>query len=134
RPRRRPGRRARTGAGDVSEIDFPEPTVAPLTDAELALLRDNERDERAAPNENRQLRRLTDDGNAYRLVDKHGTDLRYLPGDGWYAWDGTRWLHDSSGETVRRARDLVRRLHAEADRAAGDDNADEKIVKALRQH
>ena len=48
-------------------------------------------------------RPLTDDGNAYRLVDEHGDSLRYVPGVGWYAWDGTRWLHDSSGEPMRRA-------------------------------
>jgi putative DNA primase/helicase len=74
-------------------------------------------------------RRLTDDGNAYRLVDRHGDDLRYVPGIGWHAWDGTRWLQDSSGAALRRARDLARLLHAEA-----DGKQDEELQKALKRH
>ena len=75
-------------------------------------------------------RPLTDDGNAYRLVDEHGSDLRYVPGAGWYAWDGTRWLHDSTGEPMRRARELADTLRAEAENRAGDD----AVAKTLRQH
>jgi putative DNA primase/helicase len=82
----------------------------------------------------RPHRRLTDDGNAYRLVDEHGDDLRYLPGEGWYAWDGTRWLRDASGEAVRRARDLVRKIHAEADESASRGSEDDEVTKALRRH
>lgn len=36
-------------------------------------------------------RPLTDSGNAERLVDRHGRDLRYVKNDGWYVWGGTRW-------------------------------------------
>ena len=79
-------------------------------------------------------RRLADHGNAQRLIDQHGNDLRYLPGAGWYAWDGTRWLLDSSGEIVRRARDLVDHLYAEADRVAAKHGDTDERAKALRQH
>jgi putative DNA primase/helicase len=79
-------------------------------------------------------RTLTDDGNAYRLVDDHGADLRYVPGAGWYAWDGTRWLHDTSGEPMRRARQLAERLRDEADARIAEFGADDPIGKAMRQH
>src|SRR5580765_5534067 len=79
-------------------------------------------------------RSLDDDGNAYRLVDLHGEDLRYLPGAGWYCWDGTRWAYDESGEVIRRARDLVRVLHAEAHQAVAELGSGDTIAKALRRH
>ena len=34
---------------------------------------------------------LNDAGNATRLLDRHGQDLRYAEGLGWYRWDGARW-------------------------------------------
>lgn len=76
-------------------------------------------------------RPFSDDGNAYRLIDVHGDQLRYLPGGGWYVWDGTRWAHDTNGEATRRARDIAERLRAEA-RAVGDREDD--FAKALRHH
>jgi putative DNA primase/helicase len=79
-------------------------------------------------------RSLTDDGNAYRLVDEHGTDLRYVPGVGWYAWDGTRWLHDVSGEPMRRARHLADQLHEEARLRRSEHGDDDPVGKAMRHH
>jgi putative DNA primase/helicase len=77
---------------------------------------------------------LTDDGNAYRLVDEHGQELRYVPGAGWYAWDDTRWLHDSSGEPMRRARQLAGELLEEAKTRQELEGADDTLAKAMRQH
>lgn len=39
---------------------------------------------------------LTDTGNARRLIDKHKTDILYMPGFGWGAWDEQRglWIVD----------------------------------------
>jgi putative DNA primase/helicase len=79
-------------------------------------------------------RTLTDDGNAYRLVDLHGEDLRYVPGAGWYAWDGTRWLHDASGEPMRRARQLAQLLRDEADARLAEAGADAKAGDAMLRH
>lgn len=58
---------------------------------------------------------LTDYGNAQRLAARHGRDLRYAPQlGGWYVWDGARWEADRTGEIVRRAKDTVRAIYAEA--------------------
>lgn len=58
--------------------------------------------------------KLTDLGNAERLVARHGKDLRYSPALGWLVWDGRRWQRDASGETMRRAKHTVRQIYAEA--------------------
>ena len=60
-------------------------------------------------------RPLTDLGNAERLVDAHGQDLRYLfPWRKWMAWDGRRWKLDADGEVMRRAKATVRALYQQA--------------------
>ena len=38
-----------------------------------------------------QVYHLTDLGNARRLVDRHGHDLKYVAHSGWYQWTGKRW-------------------------------------------
>ena len=62
---------------------------------------------------------LTDYGNAERLVDANGQDLRYLfAWHKWLAWDGRRWEVDADGEVMRRAKTTVRALYQEATEAA----------------
>jgi P4 family phage/plasmid primase-like protien len=68
-----------------------------------------------------------DYGNARRFVRRHGPDLRYCHGRGWLVWDGRRWAADDSGEVVRRAKDTVRNMAAEA--AALDDHARILLLK-----
>ena len=74
----------------------------------------------ATPSPNQQIRpaeegfRLTDLGNAERLVARHGHELRYSPALGWIAWDGCRWRRDDSGEIMRRAKQTIRQIYAEA--------------------
>lgn len=48
---------------------------------------------------------LTDRGNARRLANEHGDDLRFVPGWEWLFWDEKRWRIDPSvsGEAMRRA-------------------------------
>jgi putative DNA primase/helicase len=65
--------------------------------------------------------RLTDLGNAERLVAEHGHDLRYTPGLGWFAWDARRWKRDADGEAMRRAKLAVRALYAEASEREGEE-------------
>jgi putative DNA primase/helicase len=79
-------------------------------------------------------RSLDDDGNAWRLIDEHGHDLRYLPGVGWHAWDGTRWLHDVSGEPMRRARQFLDLLFDEAALRREEHGSEDKVAKALTAH
>lgn len=58
---------------------------------------------------------LTDVGNSRRLVARHGAELRYChPWRCWLVWDGWRWLRDDTGEVIRRAKDTVRSIYAEA--------------------
>jgi putative DNA primase/helicase len=58
---------------------------------------------------------LTDLGNAQRLVEFHGDDLRYVAAwRKWLVWDGTRWAVDDTGEVYRRAEEAVRLMYREA--------------------
>lgn len=58
----------------------------------------------------------TDLGNAERLVDRHGADLKYCPPlRGWLIWDGKRWSQDKTGEIYRRAAETVRAYRREAE-------------------
>lgn len=57
---------------------------------------------------------LTDLGNARRLVDRHGKNLRYSPALGWLAWDGKRWERDDSGQVERWAKETVMAMYGEA--------------------
>ena len=65
----------------------------------------------AAPTE---LNHLTDVGNAQRLIQRHGEDLRYCQQLGWLVWEGKHWLCDETGEVERRAKATVREIYNEA--------------------
>lgn len=72
--------------------------------------------------ESRLREHLTDLGNAKRLVARHGRDLRYChEWRKWLAWGGTRWAADKTGEVLRRAKDTVQQIYAEASKV---DDAD----------
>ena len=74
--------------------------------------------------------RLTDYGNAERLVARHGKDLRYCYAWGkWLVWDDRRWALDTTGEVDRRAKETVRSIYAEAAAIA-----DEKLRAAIAKH
>jgi P4 family phage/plasmid primase-like protien len=74
--------------------------------------------------------RLTDLGNAQRMVARHGRDLRYCyPWESWLVWDGRRWKQDDTGEVERRAKETVRSIY---DEAAAEADADRRQV--LAQH
>jgi P4 family phage/plasmid primase-like protien len=73
---------------------------------------------------------LTDQGNALRLVARHGKDLRYVHKWGkWLVWDGKRFKTDDTGEVVRRAKDTVRAMFHEAEDGGGG-----RIDKELAKH
>lgn len=74
--------------------------------------------------------RLTDLGNAERLVAHHGHDLRYChPWGKWLVYDRRRWAVDASGEVERRAVETVRSIYAEA-----SNEPDDAKRKALVDH
>jgi putative DNA primase/helicase len=81
---------------------------------------------------------LTDLGNARRVVERHGQDLRYVhPWRHWYVWDGKRWRQDQTAEAVRRVKETQDSLHRWAVEQLGqlDRIADRKeqadLAKAL---
>lgn len=66
--------------------------------------------------------KLTDYGNAERLVYYHGENIRYCHDlKTWFVWDGTHWKEDNFGEIRRLAKDVVRRIYAEASECSNDD-------------
>lgn len=73
-------------------------------------------------------RNTTDLGNAERLIDRHGPDLRFANAD-WYVWDGRRFRKDDNGAVLRLASETVRSIYTEA-----SEGADERDRKALADH
>jgi len=66
----------------------------------------------------------TDTGNAERLADRHGANLRYChPWGKWLVYDGTRWRVDDRGAVVRLAKDTARSIFEEAKEATTDEAA-----------
>jgi putative DNA primase/helicase len=70
---------------------------------------------------------LTDLGNARRFVRHHGENIRYVPGLGRLAWDGTRWKRDDDGAWVRYATQTADAIWEEA-----KDNRTKDAVKVLQ--
>lgn len=66
--------------------------------------------------------RLTDTGNAERLVKRHGENLRYLTEGGvWYIWDGVRWAQDRLAEVSRLAKETILAIPQEAEKASKEE-------------
>lgn len=59
--------------------------------------------------------KLSELGNAERLVARHGNDIRFCHEWGkWLIWSGTHWQIDLTGEVERRAKETIRNMYAEA--------------------
>jgi putative DNA primase/helicase len=68
----------------------------------------------------------TDYGNAERLIERHGADLKYSPHmKAWFVWDGVKWSKDETSEIYRRALETMRVFGKEAAKIL------EKIKKEL---
>jgi putative DNA primase/helicase len=73
---------------------------------------------------------LTDLGNARRLVDQHGADLRYVHiWDRWIYWNTTHWENDNTDEVVRRSKSVVKSIYVEAGESSSKEDR-----QALSQH
>lgn len=74
---------------------------------------------------------LTDLGNAERLAQRHGQDIRYVRGDGdsgdFFIWDGSRWVRDCQGEVMRRARETTRSIYEEV--ASEENDGDRRQIR-----
>jgi P4 family phage/plasmid primase-like protien len=109
------------------------PALTPLPDwAEVGWTGEDDSDEtvgdspgaagRALPwnEDERGQRNLTESGNALRLVDNFGSDLRWvLDREAWLLWDGRRWAYVTEVEVMTKARLSARMILVEA--AACDD-------------
>jgi len=83
----------------------------------------------AAKGERRRFNH-TDLGNAERLIDQHGIDLRYIRAwNKWLVWDGKRYLPDETGEVERMMGGVVRGIYSEA-----ASEPDENRRKELARH
>lgn len=61
--------------------------------------------------------KLSEFGNAERLVARHGNDIRFCHEWGkWLIWSGTHWQIDLTGEVERRAKETVSSMYTEAAR------------------
>ncbi|MGR6998704.1 DNA primase family protein [Yinghuangia aomiensis] len=70
---------------------------------------------------------LTDRGNAKLFVSLYGGDFKYVPGLGWYRWNGHRWEPDDVETVVWNAGEM-------AERIATVDAAGIHSREALRKH
>lgn len=73
----------------------------------------------------------TDTGNAKRLVQRHGAELRYChPWGAWLRWSGTHWQKDDTGVVMKLAKDAIRELleWATAQMTAEDSDGEQKLV------
>jgi len=66
------------------------------------------------------LVQLTDATTAYRLVTKHGDDIRYIaPWKKWVVWNGAYWETDSGGALIHtRGLEIVRNIYGEIAKTA----------------
>ena len=63
----------------------------------------------------RERYEATDSGLAERLIDRHGTNMRYCAvWSKWLVWDGRRWVEDRTGRVQRWGKETIRAMYAEA--------------------
>jgi putative DNA primase/helicase len=73
----------------------------------------------------------TDLGNAERLIEKYGREIRYCPDTKrWYVYRIGRWVPDSGGRTHRMAFEVARCIFEEAK----DENLSSKTRDELKKH
>ena len=66
--------------------------------------------------------RLTDLGNARRLVDTFGKIIRYnaVPTRKWFIWEGKRWVEDATKMIYKHVQDIIKQIFEEAATIKGD--------------
>jgi putative DNA primase/helicase len=78
------------------------------------------------------VRPFTETGNAERLVDQFGQDIRFChPWNAWLHWDGRRWKRDQTGAVRHMAKGVIRSIRLEA--AVTDDKDQRKAIWAWAQ-
>ncbi len=76
-----------------------------------------------------KARALTDSGNAERLVEAYGDELRFCHAWAkWFCWDARRWHLDDSGHPMQLSKIVARRIRIEA-MAATEPDLGEQLAK-----
>jgi putative DNA primase/helicase len=79
--------------------------------------------------------RMTDLGNAQRLIELYGRDIRYIPPfKSWYVWNGKVWQRDENGEVPRYAKQTIEFFYQRAARLPQSTAATKVVGFALRSH
>jgi len=59
--------------------------------------------------------RFTEAGNAQRMIDLYGENLKYCPQDErWYIWDGSIWKQDNKNQIIEYAKKTINHIFEEA--------------------
>lgn len=75
----------------------------------------------------------SDEGNAQRLIQRRGADLRYVAEHAsWYIWAGDRWAKDEREKVVEYARELPVEIFAEAADTTDPKRADSLVKFAVK--
>lgn len=84
-------------------------------------------------NENQDSTGLrTDTGNAERLVEMHGHEMRYAPGQRWMIYDGKRWVQDETGQIVEWAKNVAKHMYDDAWNIKDKDKQDKSVEWAVK--
>lgn len=89
---------------------------------------------KASPDAGDEVARpLTETGNAERMVDQFGDQIRFChPWGAWMHWDGQRWKRDQTGTVRRWSKVVVRSIMEESNRAETADERDALVRWAKR--
>lgn len=84
---------------------------------------------------------LTDTGNARLMVQGHGQDIRFsnvAKGDGWYVWDGAKWVFDDKCKAEQWAKQIAEthwdKVTELQEQNPNPDKETEKIINGYRSH
>ncbi len=106
RPGERPTSTGEPDAGAGAELPSPQPLSRDDVPLAGATTPNNGRGSQPAV-----VRPYTDLGNAERLIDAHGEDLRFNVDSGkWLIWDGRRWCEDHTFQVDQFAAEVIRGL------------------------
>lgn len=67
--------------------------------------------------------KLTELGNAERIVYEHGKDIKYCPEREWLIWDNKRWVEDSKKHIETITAKTLRTIYKDADESSSEDVA-----------
>ncbi len=70
----------------------------------------------------------TDLGNARRLVNLHGSEIRYCGElESWFLWNGKAWVKDVKQGIMKKAKETVRHIYKEASSIENDEHRQARV-------